>query len=59
MRQYDKGFAAGAATVTALVAVALAVAYVKRVDIIIWGLRRERAAIMNDPLGRVISYLGD
>ena len=59
MKAYDRGYLNGAATVAAIVAAALAVVYVKRVDIILWGLRKERAAIKNDPLGRVLTYLGD
>lgn len=58
-RQYQEGFAAGALTVSTIVAIALAVAYVRRVDLILWGLKRERAAIQRDPLGRVLSYLED
>lgn len=57
--QYQKGYAAGASTVAVIVAAALAVAYVRRVDIILWALKRERAAIQKDPLGRVLSYVGD
>lgn len=57
MTAYGKGARDASIIILAVLSVAGVVVYAKRVDIILALLKRERAALAKDPLGRLANYL--